>query len=836
MTLAPDSFRSWLRQEITQVLERKRSPPPFIVWCDPEHIWKEILEKAAEDTFELWADEEHELILRHRFYQTPRSPRVIYLPVSREKITYFKIFEIQAEKVMEISLHEALSRYGIYIPSDMLSEIKPLLPAHTKEWIDHPKSQWDELTLGNVKETLVNDERILNVLASVGTTFNFLIEESRFPIFTRRVLEDFGLPDPRGIEADSWRVKALASIICTEAAEICPNTPPSESERIIIPGSAREKALKMLEQWKNRIDLIEKFEALIERADKITSLRFWANNLTSIPSPLSSKIAEKTLSRNEIMKLAKIEDSKELVNHLQNRLGAYKEHAESFWGKLAKERIEWTFLAELAEISCLLSENSQIEQTWKSPLNAIAWYTSVGWKMDRAGENLFQEAQNLPGGLVGIRARLRRAYLRHVDHVNSMFSELLSRSGIETLELQYAGDIIAPYIRKPEPTAFVFIDACRYDLGCRLAEMLNQGEPTERAKVLTGRAPIPSITGLGMPFALPDAPSSLEVRLTAKKPSPWLVTSKKAPGDLTVADNRREWLKTTYKIKERAFLAISEIVDPKTTKEMTVKTLGKHIFIFGSEFDSEGHEGQLQITGADEHLERYLRAIRKLRDAGYSTIVVITDHGFFHWEPEEDEIIQKPSGDIMWVSRRAIVGEKLKHQTALSLPVTRSNLTCLTPRSVNAFKTYGGLGFFHGGATLQELIIPIVIAHWPKRAKKIDVILKPITEITSLTQRIEVGPGTPVQVDLSGTLDANLLSRNVFVKVIDPKTGKVIFKSKKEYRIEPGGELTIAELYKLESATASFGTKLQILVCDVDDEEILDKADIVLKVELDEWY
>ncbi|NIO38014.1 hypothetical protein GTO27_09970 [Candidatus Bathyarchaeota archaeon] len=182
------------------------------------------------------------------------------------------------------------------------------------------------------------------------------------------------------------------------------------------------------------------------------------------------------------------------------------------------------------------------------------------------------------------------------------------------------------------------------------------------------------------------------------------------------------------------------------------------------------------------------------------------------------------------------MGDQLRHQTALSLPVSGSNLTCLTPRSVNAFKTYGGLGFFHGGATLQELIIPIVIAHWPKRAKKIAVILKPITEITSLTQRIEIGPGTPVQVDLSGTLDANLLSRNVVVKVIDPKTGKVILKSKKESRIEPGGELTIAELHKLEGAAASFGAKLQILVCDVDDEEILDKADIVLKVELDEWF
>ena len=212
-----------------------------------------------------------------------------------------------------------------------------------------------------------------------------------------------------------------------------------------------------------------------------------------------------------------------------------------------------------------------------------------------------------------------------------------------------------------------------------------------------------------------------------------------------------------------------------------------------------------------------------------------TDHGFFIWEPEKDEIESKPAGNILWVSRRAVVGEKLEHQTALSLPVTGSNLSCPVPRSVNAFKVYGGLGFFHGGVTLQELVIPIVVARWPKVSRKTRVVLKPITEIISLAPRIEIGPGTAVQVDLSGALDSSLLSRDVFVKVVDPNSGKVLFKSGKVH-IEPGGESTIAELNKLDGAEASVGAMLQILVCDFDDEEILDQANVVLKVGLDEWF
>ena len=44
-------------------------------------------------------------------------------------------------------------------------------------------------------------------------------------------------------------------------------------------------------------------------------------------------------------------------------------------------------------------------------------------------------------------------------------------------------------------------------------------------------------------------------------------------------------------------------------------------------------------AGADDHLERYARAVRLLRSADYGTVAVVTDHGFFHWDPAEDEVL-----------------------------------------------------------------------------------------------------------------------------------------------------------------------------------------------------
>ncbi|MGE0684238.1 MAG: hypothetical protein AB7P69_25435, partial [Candidatus Binatia bacterium] len=221
---------------------------------------------------------------------------------------------------------------------------------------------------------------------------------------------------------------------------------------------------------------------------------------------------------------------------------------------------------------------------------------------------------------------------------------------------------------------------------------------------------------------------------------------------------------------------------------------------------------------------------------GYNSVLVVTDHGFFHWDPEQDEIEPKPTGDVRWSSRRAIVGHGLQHSSALSLQVTASDLECRVPRSINAFKTYGGLGFFHGGATLQELIIPVVIASWPKKAKRIGVVLKPLEQIVSLSQRVEVAPAGSAQKDIFGSVDENLLGRQVMIKVLHPESGKLLFKSKVPVAVEPGGGTVTIELSKVEGAEASVGTDIQLLVLDADDEEILDRSVATLKVELDEWF
>jgi hypothetical protein len=342
---------------------------------------------------------------------------------------------------------------------------------------------------------------------------------------------------------------------------------------------------------------------------------------------------------------------------------------------------------------------------------------------------------------------------------------------------------------------------------------------------------LPSITALGMPFALADDADALSVGLTTEAPVRWRVTASDGTQDLTVAGARREWLRQRFKLKPAATTDVKSVLDspPPGPKES-----GRLLFVFGDEFDTQGHEGELKFTGAEDHIERYVRVVRRLRDVGYSTVAVVTDHGFVHWEPEKDEVDDPPTGEVLWKSRRAVVGRGLKHATAVTVPIKGSDLECRVPRSVNAFRTYGGLGFFHGGATLQELVIPVVVFRWPKKAEKVAVVLTPLAEITSLKPRVEVAPGNAGQTSMFGP-DTKMMGRQVAIKVVEPGSGRRLFRSTQSCKVDPDGAAVTLTLELEEGETCTRGARLQVEVRDADNDELLDRCDVELKIDLEEW-
>jgi uncharacterized protein (TIGR02687 family) len=101
-----------------------------------------------------------------------------------------------------------------------------------------------------------------------------------------------------------------------------------------------------------------------------------------------------------------------------------------------------------------------------------------------------------------------------------------------------------------------------------------------------------------------------------------------------------------------------------------------------------------------------------------SHVVITADHGFLFTEsapgePEKSKLAQKPDGTVR-AKKRYLIGTNLPdHEVAWhgKTSVTASadgEMEFWIPRAANRFHFAGGARFVHGGAMLQEIVVPVI--------------------------------------------------------------------------------------------------------------------------------
>jgi hypothetical protein len=160
---------------------------------------------------------------------------------------------------------------------------------------------------------------------------------------------------------------------------------------------------------------------------------------------------------------------------------------------------------------------------------------------------------------------------------------------------------------------------------------------------------------------------------------------------------------------------------PKPTKKVKEGIQSAELILITSqEIDELGEadnisQARLQIDGVLSHLRR---GVRVLADHGIKTIVLVADHGhLFGDEVGEEMKIEAPGGKVEDLHRRVWVGvggnaEPSYLRTSLASLGVDSELDIATPWTFAVFKSKGGgRAYFHGGLSLQELIVPVVVMH-----------------------------------------------------------------------------------------------------------------------------
>ena len=812
------TLREHIQTTVRQVLERR--PHAWLVWCDPRGDWAQLLravlpaagiplvEVETRVTGQLGGLTDRARVQEQINTQTPFVLRVA---AGLEDLGWLWAQALRAEQIYSHALRSQLTDWGWRPQVLHLSDEE--VQALAEQNLDLDPAEWGS---GGLEPNLDLLLGYLLLGSEVQGTQRVLLNLSA---------ERTGLGQPDSQYADIWRARALARLLVTDAHRRTPTLIPDRHELLIAP-PARALALQLIERWlDSRVySSRQVLQRAIDSADPIAALDTLLSEVDASAGPFLSRRAEQTVYAATCQRLSNIEGHNllEFLAQLHPIIEAHCGH-DAIWSHADPESgppIPWRELARLSD-ACRDLVSASPAHSWPSPQAALDWYVGGGWQIDRAGEEILRNLTAPDPTLVALLNPLRAAYRARWEQQLMAWSEVWQAAGCPQPPYPSAGERLLKFLDARRPTAIVVVDALRYDLGQALARSINVQESTERAMVHPAQAPLPSITALGMGMALPIPAASLVAECDNGR---WALREQGQELNLSSAASRRTWWTTHGHVSADALLTVTDILGRDVPKPSTRRP---RLVVADHTLDDQGHDGELEVAGTQDILRRYVQVVQRLRDAGWLRIAIVTDHGYIHWAGQHDQRVTPPEGDVVYASRRASAyrAGSVVAGARVSSPGGRHPVA--VPSGAACFAAYGKRGYFHGGASLQEWIIPVIEIDWPARARPVEIILREQPAI--LTQRPRVTLSVPQVM-----LPDEYLARDVKLVILHAETREQLFTSDPQM-ISPTdqADATVDLVGKVRSgATAARGTSLIIEVRDAGTDAVLASAASRLMIEL----
>ena len=365
--------------------------------------------------------------------------------------------------------------------------------------------------------------------------------------------------------------------------------------------------------------------------------------------------------------------------------------------------------------------------------------------------------------------------------------------------------------------AVVIVDALRYDCALALVDRLSGQD----VMVEPLRAMLPTQTPIGMSALLPKelAPTSLRIEKNEMHPQVNGVDTSQRANRLALL---RKFGATC--------LDIGDVEGAKTPPEKAHDLL----VVFGhEEVDSLGHtNAEALVRHLDKELERIARVVKRLHQWGYPEVNVVTDHGFVLVAADQlpPEVPVKKEWCMALKERFALVPAETDLPLKTKPFPWDSSVRVAVPPGTAFFKAEKA--FSHGGATLQEMIIPHLISRGRVQIRKIGVeVVLPTYELTRAAVKILLRPkagGSAPTGELALFSDQ---PRDLQLDVSRTgEAGSLLGGKPKSVRIEPGaGELAVT-LFFDSKHTFKKGELLLLQIRDPETEEQFPPGGITLQI------
>ncbi len=334
-------------------------------------------------------------------------------------------------------------------------------------------------------------------------------------------------------------------------------------------------------------------------------------------------------------------------------------------------------------------------------------------------------------------------------------SSLLEKWEIEQIpnQFRFFQTHIRPRLAEAENRkAYVIIsDAFRYEAAQELAYELN-GKYRFEATLSSQLGVLPSFTAIGMASLLPH-------KVMNFKPNGDPFIDGKPVGSL---EQRNEIIEGEGGLACRA-----EDLMAKKKEEGREYVGGKRvIYIYHNAIDAVGDSAATEgktfegVRTAINELAALVTYIINNLNGNY--IVITADHGFLFTEttpgePDKSKLEEKPEGAVK-AKKRYLIGNKLPdHESVWHGMVARTTgaegeLEFWIPKAANRFHFVGGARFVHGGAMLQEIVVPVITVRHIKGKSAKETKIKTVTvlvlgsghKITTNRHRFELIQTEPV--------------------------------------------------------------------------------------------
>jgi uncharacterized protein (TIGR02687 family) len=253
----------------------------------------------------------------------------------------------------------------------------------------------------------------------------------------------------------------------------------------------------------------------------------------------------------------------------------------------------------------------------------------------------------------------------------------------------------------------VISDAFRYEAAEELTQIIN-GQYRLKADLAPMLGVVPGYTALGMASLLPHR------RLSFKAKGDMIVDDKAAGSTELRADILSAYEGTA--IKADAVMVMSKDKGREFVKPYRI------VYIFHDQIDAVGDKAASEgntFEAVRRTIDELYALIRFIINSLNGTHVIVTaDHGFIYQEkpPEpidKSNIAFNPENAVK-THKRFILGKNLNetdHTFFGNTKITAHTdvaMEFLLPRGTNRFNFVGGARFYHGGAMLQEIVIPVV--------------------------------------------------------------------------------------------------------------------------------